>query len=286
MADGSIIEFEPVVLPLAPTVQDEEARTGDAREVRDIIPSRSFDRYANEHDIQAADREIDAYVEKTRRGMHATELTTGDAGGPTKPGMPEDVPLSPDQGGPLNWQVTDLTTGLRLRSAPSISADIATTYPSGTVLDNLGCQQAEGRIWCDVQQLGGGPRGFVAADYLTPAISPNGAAIMGPDTSSLRAGQGDFDATGSISCAQRIGQPMSQCRFGVARTGGGYATVVVIKPDGVRRAIFFRMGIPVGADTSQADGYGAFRAARESDLYHISVGEERYEIQDAVTLGG
>jgi hypothetical protein len=161
-----------------------------------------------------------------------------------------------------------------------------TTYPLGTVVDNLGCRRAGGRVWCDVQQLGGGPRGFVAAAYLKPAISPNGAAVMGPDTSSLRAGQGEFDATGSIPCAQNVGQPMSECRFGVARTGGGYATVVVTKPDGARRAIFFRMGIPIGAETSQADGYGAFRATKESDLHRISVGEERYEMPDAVVLGG
>ncbi len=89
------------------------------------------------------------------------------------------------------------------------------------MLDNLGCRRAEGRVWCDVQQL-----------------------------------------------------------------GGGYATVVVTKPDGARRAIFFRMGIPIGADTSQADGYGAFRATKESNLHRISVGEERYEMPDAVILGG
>ncbi|MGB5742008.1 MAG: META domain-containing protein [Sedimenticolaceae bacterium] len=398
MADGSIIEFEPVALPLAATVLGEEVRTEDAREMQDIILSRLFDRYADERDIRATDLEIDTYVEKTRRGMRAKGLTAEDTltteeaaqvdqmrrdmgrsmirqwklnralheefggriifqqfgpepidayrrylGGrqaagdftihdatfetafwdyftndskhdfyepgsadeavafatppwevPTagasdasaKPGSRDGIPLPPDEGGPLNWQVTDVTAGLRLRSAPSTSAEILTTYPLGTVLDNLGCRRAEDRVWCDVQQLGGGPRGFVAAAYLKPAISPNGAAVMGPDTSSLRAGQGDFDATGSIPCAQNVGQPMSECRFGVARTGGGYATVVVTKPDGARRAIFFRMGIPIGADTSQADGYGAFRATKESDLHRISVGEERYEMPDAVVLGG
>ena len=108
---------------------------------------------------------------------------------------------------------------------------------------------------------------------------------MGPDDSALRAGQGDFDATGSIPCAQQRGQPMGQCEIGVARAGGGYATVVVTKPDGRARVIFFRMGIPIGADTSEAD-YGEFSATRESDLNLVRIGSERYEIPDAVVLGG
>lgn len=65
----------------------------------------------------------------------------------------------------------------------------------------------------------------------------------------------------------------------------GYATVVVSKPDGVKRAIFYRMGIAIGADASEADP-GEFSAARENDLYFIRVGHERYEIPDAVVLGG
>jgi hypothetical protein len=74
--------------------------------------------------------------------------------------------------------------------------------------------------------------------------------------------------------------------YGVARAGGGYATVVIKMPDGHERAIFFSMGKPIGADTSQADGYGEFRAGKENDLNLIRVGNERYEIPDAVVLGG
>jgi hypothetical protein len=79
---------------------------------------------------------------------------------------------------------------------------------------------------------------------------------------------------------------MGQCDFGVARAGGGYATVVVTRPDGTKRAIFFRQGIPIGADTSEADGYHELGAAKESGLHLIRVGPERYEIPDAVVLGG
>jgi heat shock protein HslJ len=197
-----------------------------------------------------------------------------------------DLPLRPDDGGPLHWEVTGVDSGLRLRAAPSTSAGTLSRFPNGAVLHNLGCERGEGRIWCDVQPFRGGPRGYVAADYLTPAISPNGAAIMGPDDSALRAGQHDFDATGIIPCAQAAGQPMRDCRIGVARTGGGYATVVVTKPDGHKRAIFFQLGIPTGADSSEADGFHDFSADKQGDLNRVFVGPERYEIPDAVVLGG
>ena len=192
---------------------------------------------------------------------------------------------APEDGGPRNWEVAGVSHGLNLREAPSTSAKIVARYTPGTLLDNLGCRRVEGRAWCDVQLLGGGPRGYVSAEFLKPAVSPDGSAATGPDDSALRAGQGNFDATGNIPCTQYQGQPMGNCEFGVARAGGGYATVVITKPDGSTRAIFFRMGQPIGADTSQADGYGEFRAGKESDLNLIRVGEERYEIPDVVVVG-
>jgi hypothetical protein len=197
-----------------------------------------------------------------------------------------DVPAAPEDGGPRNWEVSGIATTLNLREQPSTSAQTISSYAPGTILDNLGCLRAEGRVWCDVQELGGGPRGYVAAEFLAPAVSPDGSVATGPDMSALRAGQGDFDATGQIPCAQSPGQPMGQCDFGVARAGGGSATVVVTRPDGTARAIFFSNGTAIGADTSEAGGGGAFSADRESDLNLIRVGDERYEIPDAVVLGG
>ena len=105
-------------------------------------------------------------------------------------------------------------------------------------------------------------------------------------SSAERAGKGDFDATGPVGCAQHENQPLRQCQMGVAREGGGTATVVVTLPDGRKRFIFFERGKPVSADTSQADGYGEFRTARGGDLNMIFVGQERYEIPDAVVFGG
>jgi heat shock protein HslJ len=210
-------------------------------------------------------------------GIYAWEPDSGSASA-ARP------PAGPEEGGPRDWEVA--SRALNLREKPSTTARVVAGYAPGTILDNLGCQRAEGRIWCDVQQLGGGPRGYVAAEFLRPAVSPDGSVATGPDDSALRAGQGKFDATGRVPCAQFAGQPMTECEFSVARSGGGYATVVIEKPDGRTRAIFFRMGKPIGADTSEADRTGTFRATRENDLNLIRVGNERYEIPDAVVLGG
>jgi hypothetical protein len=74
----------------------------------------------------------------------------------------------------------------------------------------------------------------------------------------------------------------------VQELGGGpwgYATVMVKRRDGRTRTIFFRMGRPIGTDTSQVDP-GKLCAQREGDLHVIRVGDERYEIPGAMVLGG
>jgi len=119
------------------------------------------------------------------------------------------------------------------------------------------------------------------------SFNPGSAPAEGQrESSSERAGQGQFDASGNIPCAQYQGQPMSQCRFEVTREGGGSATVIVTLPDGRKRAIFFEKGNALGADLSQADGDMSFRATKEADLYMIRAGKERYEIPEAVIFGG
>ena len=193
---------------------------------------------------------------------------------------------APEDGGPRHWEVKGVSSGLNLREQPSTSSKVLLSYPQGTILTNLGCQNADSMVWCDVQKLGGGARGFVSAKYLKPAVAPDGSVPTGPDDSASRAGQKDFDATGKIPCAQVDGQPMRLCEFGVARAGGGYATIVVTKPDGVSRAIYFVRGQLLGADTSQADGYPPVSGEKENDLNFIKVGDERYEIPDAVIFGG
>jgi len=59
-----------------------------------------------------------------------------------------------------------------------------------------------------------------------------------------------------------------------------------ISPDGRTRAIFFRMGRPLGADVAESEGRRPFQATKQGDLHRIRVGNERYEIPDAVIFGG
>ncbi|HMQ57149.1 MAG TPA: hypothetical protein PKE65_01225 [Rhizobiaceae bacterium] len=118
------------------------------------------------------------------------------------------------------------------------------------------------------------------------AFGGNGSSGSASAGSAERAGSGDFDATGQIPCAQYAGQPMGQCDFGVARDATGEATVIVTRPDGTKRALFFINGAFNSADTSQADGYPEYSATKNADLSVISVGEERYEVPDAVVFGG
>jgi hypothetical protein len=133
----------------------------------------------------------------------------------------------------------------------------------------------------------GARRGEKASYTLTVAIdgASGSAAATGGDTIE-RAGAGKFNATGKIPCAQAKGQPMGQCDFGVARAGGGTATLAVTLPDGRKRMIFFEKGKATGADLSQADGNMTFRATKEADLYMIRAGDERYEIPEAAIFGG
>lgn len=95
----------------------------------------------------------------------------------------------------------------------------------------------------------------------------------------------DFHATGNVPCKMGMGQPTGSCAFGVKREGGGTAMVTITRSDGGQRVIFFEQGRATGYDQSQADT-GAFSASKESDLNIIRIGDERYEIPDAVVFGG
>ncbi len=95
----------------------------------------------------------------------------------------------------------------------------------------------------------------------------------------------NFNATGNIPCSMGKGEPTRNCPFGVVRRGNGDADVQVTLSNGIVRFIYFQNGQAVGYDRSQADP-GEFRASKESDMYIIHIGSERYEIPEAVIYGG
>ncbi len=138
-----------------------------------------------------------------------------------------------------------------------------------------------------VYQMGNAKSSGQQSSFAIEVAISGGAGAAAASTNHVeRAGQGRFDASGKIPCAQASGQPMGQCNFGVARAGGGTAAVVVTLADGRRRVIYFEKGKATGADLSQADGDMSFSAKKEADLYTIRAGKERYEIPEAVVFGG
>jgi hypothetical protein len=126
----------------------------------------------------------------------------------------------------------------------------------------------------------------IAGGAQKAAAAPSAADDAKMVEASGRAGEGKFNATGKIPCAQAKGQSMGQCDYGVALAGGGTAAVSVTLPDGRKRVIFFKAGKAVAADLSQADGNMSFGATKQADLYKIQAGHERYEIPEAVISGG
>ena len=126
--------------------------------------------------------------------------------------------------------------------------------------------------------------GFKAPDGGSGTAAGAGGAKRASATE--RAGQGQFDARGPVGCAMGAGQPMQQCQAAVARDGGGSATMMVTRPDGRGRFIYFEKGKAIGADLSQADGNMNFRSSKRGDTYLIDAGNERYEIVEAFVFGG
>jgi hypothetical protein len=74
---------------------------------------------------------------------------------------------------------------------------------------------------------------------------------------------------------------MRQCPFGVIREGPGNAGVWIALGDGEERQILFEGGTPVTTDSPET-----LRFDKTGDLFVIRVGDERFEIPDAVVSGG
>lgn len=101
----------------------------------------------------------------------------------------------------------------------------------------------------------------------------------------------DFHAAATIDCAASEGAALEGCTAGVKRKWreDGATLVEVTKPDGSRRAIFFRETTPFGADSAQSDGSAGWDFTVERDDRDNSVvtfGPERYVIPDALITGG
>lgn len=98
-----------------------------------------------------------------------------------------------------------------------------------------------------------------------------------------------FSATGTLPCARRAGQVTSRCRFGVVRNSDRTARVTVYWPGGGTRTIFFGAdGSVIGVATRATDRPNCEKTVtrKNAGVNLISIGNERYEIADAILFGG
>lgn len=182
-------------------------------------------------------------------------------------------------GGPDWWAVSGVKAGaLNLRSGPGTRYAMIGKAQNGEVMQNLGCRLSGQTRWCRVRVAVSGVQGWAAGAFLVESAAPQAAraAAGGPK------GEGAaFDATGEISCAPAAGQDMRPCAFGVVRDGPGNAGVWIALGDGVERQILFEGGKPIAANTAAPLGFDD-----AGGVFLVRVGDERYDIPDAVVNGG
>lgn len=218
----------------------------------------------------------------------ATLAAAQGAGAQTPPRPTADgaapVFAAPEQGGPRRFRVIE-GAAAEMRAAPAPNARVLEPLDADALLANFGCARAVGRAWCKVRRLRGRAQGYVPAADLRPARAPDGGVLVGPNDSPRRARQGAFDQTGVLRCAQIKGEPLGDCAFGVARSDGGDATLVVTFSNGFRRTLFFAHGQLIRADTTMSGVGFDTEARRDGDLYRIRVEDQRYRVPVAAISG-
>lgn len=151
--------------------------------------------------------------------------------------------------------------------------------------DLAGCPSAK-----DAEALGGKVVATIGGTTLVSVPRKGGAAAGPTDKSSDALVKGtDYNATAEIECEGYRLAAAGRCPAGVKRNGeGGVTTVKVSWPKGGSRAILFKDGKVLSADTSQADGSAKFKveSSRAGDITTVRIGPERYVIPDAFVTGG
>ncbi len=124
------------------------------------------------------------------------------------------------------------------------------------------------------------------AKSIAPAAKPiaQGTRPMVQSTDAKVAGT-PYHATGTITCSVSAAKALSQCPFGVKRTGLGSGLVDITLPSGSMRTIRFEQGTATGFIKTQEEK-AVFTAQKKGDNYSITIGEERFAIPEAVIMGG
>ena len=218
------------------------------------------------------------YRAAARRGEHAaftldvSVSALGSAAAPVQGDYADGL-----EGGPDYFRVDTSGGPLALRAGPGVAAaSIGRLEPRATVR-NLGCRMSEGRRWCHVATLADpGLEGWAAGDFLVEGAPPEAGDTLVPGT--------DFHATGMVTCALG-GAPTGTCKFGVRREAPGRGTITLFGPEGgMRRVIGYENDRPAWSDASQADG--EMRVAQHGDIFVVTIGEDRFELVEAIMTGG
>lgn len=201
----------------------------------------------------------------------------------------------------------DTASAEEVTAIPEALAPFGDGYPNpGDVCRRLGESEATSNFLDDSATLVGCPSEAAAEalggtvvgniDGVRLVSIPMGDAHGGmvlpvdaPSEDALVAGT-DYNATAQVRCGFRNAKPTQTCDAGVKRRWGedGTTLVEVQKPDGFKRAIFFKGTEPYGADSAQSDGSAGwnFTALRNGDEVTIRFGPETYVIVDAFVEGG
>lgn len=94
-----------------------------------------------------------------------------------------------------------------------------------------------------------------------------------------------FTASTILTC-ERPGTGAAQCDAGVVREGNGNGFVMVFWPDAGSRVLYFENGKIVRYDEAESDGGAKLAVTRDGDLQIVTIGEARFEVVDALLVGG
>lgn len=134
--------------------------------------------------------------------MAAIERTasTGTGGGAPA------ITATPETDGPGFWEVSVNGT-LNVRNVPSTEGTIVARLPDGMIVANRGCQDSEGRTWCEVAD--GDASGWAAIDFLIPSQG-------GENTATADDGGGAMAGGSSLSGEPTTGTEVVQFAAGAS----------------------------------------------------------------------